>query len=65
MMTAEELAETLFCISLRQVWRLKAEGDLPKPVSIGRNVRSRRTDILQWIETGCPPKSRQKTAKLA
>jgi len=29
MMTADELAETL-CISKRQVWRLKARGDLPK-----------------------------------
>lgn len=56
MMTAEELAETL-CISLRQVWRLKAKGDLPKPVTIGRNVRWRRTDILKWIEEGCPSSS--------
>jgi excisionase family DNA binding protein len=56
MMTAEELADTL-CISLRQVWRLKAKGDLPKPVTIGRNVRWRRSDILQWIEAGCPSSS--------
>jgi excisionase family DNA binding protein len=56
MMTADELAETL-CISLRQVWRLKAKGDLPKPVTIGRNVRWRRSDILQWIEAGCPSSS--------
>ena len=56
MMTADELAETL-CISLRQVWRLKAKGDLPKPVTIGRNVRWRRSDILQWIEEGCPSSS--------
>lgn len=52
MMTADELAETL-CISLRQVWRLKAKGDLPKPVSIGRNVRWRRSDIV----AGCPSNS--------
>lgn len=56
MMTADELAETL-CISLRQVWRLKAKGDLPKPVAIGRNVRWRRSDIVQWIEEGCPSSS--------
>lgn len=56
MMTAEELSETL-CISLRQVWRLKAKGDIPQPVNIGRSVRWRRADILQWIEAGCPPRS--------
>jgi excisionase family DNA binding protein len=56
MMTADELAETL-CISLRQVWRLKAKGDLPKPVTIGRNVRWRRSDIVEWIEAGCPSSS--------
>jgi predicted DNA-binding transcriptional regulator AlpA len=56
MMTADELAGTL-CISLRQVWRLKAKGDLPKPVSIGRNVRWRRSDIVEWIEAGRPSSS--------
>jgi len=53
MMTAEELAETL-CVSKRQVWRLKAKGDIPKPVNIGRSVRWRRSDILEWIAEGCP-----------
>ena len=56
MMTADELAETL-CISKRQVWRLKAKGDIPKPVNIGRSVRWRRTDIMAWIAKGCPNSS--------
>ena len=56
MMTADELAETL-CISKRQVWRLKARGDIPKPVTIGTSVRWRRSDILDWIAEGCPAKS--------
>jgi len=56
MMTADELAETL-CISKRQVWRLKAKGDLPKPVNIGTSVRWRRSDILEWIAAGCPSSS--------
>ena len=56
MMTADELAETL-CISKRQVWRLKAKGDIPKPVRIGSSVRWRRSDILQWIAEGCPSSS--------
>ena len=56
MMTADELAETL-CISKRQVWRLKAKGDIPKPVNIGRSVRWRRSDILEWIAGGCQSSS--------
>jgi len=56
MMTADELAETL-CISKRQVWRLKAKGDLPKPVNIGTSVRWRRSDVLEWIAAGCPSHS--------
>lgn len=53
MMTADEIA-TCLGISSRTVWRLKAKGDLPKPVKLGRAVRWRKSDILQWIEQGCP-----------
>ena len=53
MMTADEIA-TCLGISTRTVWRLKAKGDLPKSVKIGRAVRWRKTDILAWIEQGCP-----------
>lgn len=53
MMTAEDIAECLK-VSTRTVWRLKAKGDLPKSVKIGRAVRWRRSDILQWVHQGCP-----------
>ncbi len=53
MMTADEIA-TCLGISSRTVWRLKAKGDLPKSVKIGRAVRWRKSDILAWIEQGCP-----------
>ncbi|MCA9231911.1 MAG: helix-turn-helix domain-containing protein [Planctomycetales bacterium] len=53
MMTADELANTLQ-ISKRQVWRLKAKGAIPKPVKIGTSVRWKRSDILEWIDAGCP-----------
>ena len=53
MMTADEIA-TCLGISSRTVWRLKAKGDLPKSVKIGRAVRWRKSDILEWIEQGCP-----------
>lgn len=53
MMTAEEIAKHLQ-ISTRTVWRLKAKGDLPKSIKVGRAVRWQRSDILKWIQEGCP-----------
>jgi excisionase family DNA binding protein len=53
MMTADEIADCLQ-VSTRTIWRLKAKGDLPKSVNVGRAVRWRRSDILAWIEQGCP-----------
>jgi len=53
MMTADEIA-TCLGISSRTVRRLKAKKDPPKAVKIGRAVRCRKSDILQWIEEGCP-----------
>ena len=43
MMTADEIA-TCLGISTRTVWRLKAKGDLPKSVKIGRAVRWRKSE---------------------
>ena len=53
MMSADEIA-TCLGISSRTVWRLKAKGDLPKALKIGRAVRWKKSDILEWIEQGCP-----------
>jgi excisionase family DNA binding protein len=53
MMTVDEVAEALG-ISTRQVWRLRSKGDIPEPLNIGRSVRWRRSDVLRWIEAGCP-----------
>ena len=53
MMSVDEIA-TCLGISSRTVWRLKAKGDLPKSVKIGRAVRWRKSDIYAWIEQGCP-----------
>jgi excisionase family DNA binding protein len=53
MMTVDEIA-TCLGISSRTVWRLKAKGDLPKSLKIGRAVRWKKSDILAWIEKGCP-----------
>lgn len=48
LMTARDVARELR-ISLRQVWRLKAAGKLPKAVRIGNSVRWDRTDLEQWL----------------
>jgi excisionase family DNA binding protein len=57
MMTVGEVADALG-ISTRQVWRLRCKGDIPEPVNIGRSVRWRRSDVLRWIDAGCPAAKR-------
>ena len=46
-------------ISIRQTWKLKAEGSLPKPIRLGRSVRWRASDIAEWVAAGCPVKRQQ------
>ena len=50
-----ELAE-LLGVSVRTVWRKESTGDIPPPVRIGALVRWRRSEIMQWIDDGCPKK---------
>lgn len=38
----------------RTVWRFRDEGRLPAPVTLGRCIRWRRSDIEGWIMAGCP-----------
>ncbi|QDU79813.1 Helix-turn-helix domain protein [Polystyrenella longa] len=47
-----ELAQRLK-VSLRTLQRYIARGMLPKPVYLGRLVRWRTTDIIEWIDNGC------------
>ncbi len=37
-------------ISVRQVWRLVAQGDLPSPIKIGRSAKMCLSDIDTYIE---------------
>lgn len=40
----------------RATWhRLRAAGKLPPAVKLGRSVRWRRDEVVQWISAGCPP----------
>lgn len=41
-------------ISVRNAWRMRDAGRLPKPVTLGRLVRWRASDIGAWIADGCP-----------
>jgi len=42
----------------RTFWRWSRCGIAPEPITIGRGrrpaVRYRRSDLLQWIDAGCP-----------
>lgn len=50
--TAEGAA---FCgVGERTFWRWAHSGRAPRPIKIGRIARFRRSEILAWIEAGCP-----------
>lgn len=44
----------LLGISERGVWRFREAGRMPAPVTLGRLVRWRSTDLTAWIAAGCP-----------
>jgi excisionase family DNA binding protein len=49
LLTPEEVAERLK-ISLRKLWKLLSEGQLPTPVKIGkRGTRWRESDLVRFI----------------
>jgi excisionase family DNA binding protein len=54
LITMEELAR-LLAISKRGAERLEAGGGLgPRRVMLGRLVRFRRDEVVDWIAAGCP-----------
>jgi excisionase family DNA binding protein len=48
------VAELLAC-SKRHVYRLSDAGRMPRPVALGRLIRWRRAELLNWVNDGCPP----------
>ena len=60
LLSADRVAAALD-ISVRSLWRLRAAGQLPKPVKIGGSVRWRCEEITQWIADGCPALSRERS----
>jgi prophage regulatory protein len=53
LLTAGKLAH-LLNISVRTLWRLRAEDKIPAPIRVGGSVRWRMRDIEAWIAKGCP-----------
>jgi excisionase family DNA binding protein len=45
--------------SSRTVRRLVDCGKMPRPISLGRAVRWRRTEVEEWIRQGCPKVERR------
>ena len=41
-------------ISARTVWRLRAASQLPRSLEIGKSVRWKAEEIVEWIDAGCP-----------
>ena len=44
----------LLGISERGCWRFRDGGRMPAPVTLGRLVRWRQSDLTAWIAAGCP-----------
>ena len=56
LLTAKQVAAALQ-VSTRTLWRMLATGQLIEPLKIGRNVRWRKQELLEWIAQGCPKRS--------
>lgn len=53
LMDVRAVAHLLDC-SPRHVYRLADAGKMPRPRHIGALVRWSRSEILNWIDDGCP-----------
>ena len=53
LLNAHELARIL-ALSVRQIFRLNASGQIPAPVKIGGSVRWSAIEIQNWIASNTP-----------
>ena len=53
LLTAQQVS-TMVNMGHRTWWRLVASGRAPAPVRLGRIVRWRRRELMEWIEADCP-----------
>jgi excisionase family DNA binding protein len=49
-----EAVADLLGISPRSVWRRLSSGEMIEPIKIGKSVRWRRQEVIDWVEAGCP-----------
>ena len=62
-LVAADKAAQLCGVSLRTWRRFESEGLIPAPVMVGGRIkRYRRTEMLAWVEAGCP--SREQWANI-
>ena len=57
LLTVADLAG-LLNVSVRHVWALNSSGRLPAPVRLSRSVRWRKSEMLAWLDSGCPVRDR-------
>ncbi|MGL5097556.1 MAG: helix-turn-helix transcriptional regulator [Planctomycetia bacterium] len=50
----------LLSVSTKTVRRMVDGGRIPPPTRVGRLLRWRRTEVLAWIDAGCPAPPRRK-----
>lgn len=53
MIDVNVVAEMIGC-SPRHARRMADGGLMPRPIRLGGLIRWRRSDILEWIQAGCP-----------
>ncbi len=53
MMDAREAAK-LCSFSESMLYKLNRAGKMPPPIRIGALLRWKRSDVVRWIEEGCP-----------
>jgi excisionase family DNA binding protein len=53
LLKASEVAE-ITGLGKRTWWRHVSSGRAPQPVRVGRAVRWRRAELMDWITAGCP-----------
>ena len=49
LISVESVAE-LLGISPRSVWRRLSSGEMIEPIKIGKSVRWRRQEVIDWVE---------------
>ena len=62
LISVETLAEMLD-ISPRSVWRRLSSGEMIEPIKIGKSVRWRRQEVIDWVEAGCPNPAPERKGK--